>query len=179
MQRTVYVVGTGHHYQFGAGVTFGGYACSTEDARRFEAFLLDASRRYGIATIAEELSREALQEVGGTSSVPENVAKLLSIRHCFCDPDRSERVALGIEEENAIRASGFMENARPEDIEARVLDSIRRRESEWLNRLSRLDSNGTLFVCGSDHVAAVVSLLSDVGYRVTLLHQNWDAQGFV
>ena len=55
MMKTIALIGTNHIYQTQSP------RCQPEDAQAFQCFLLQACRQYGIKTVAEELSTQALE----------------------------------------------------------------------------------------------------------------------
>ncbi len=175
MPLSVHVVGTGHHFQFGSGVKFGRDECTLEQAQAFSAYLLGLAETIGAKLVAEELNLQALQEVGASISVPQQVAAFLRIAHLFCEPNREERASLGIMEENALRALGFIENQSEGNIQARLRDHWRRREVEWYKRIADATLSPALFICGSNHSSTFSDLLRANGIEVTVQHSNWEA----
>lgn len=171
----LYVVGTSHHYQFGAGARFGDRRCTEEDEAAFASLLREIATSLGIAGLAEELNRQALEEVGKQVSVAERIASALRIQHFFCEPDRSERVALGIKDENQIRMSAFP-NFLPEDeVQELIAEHWQKREQEWLRRMEGLKEAKVLLVCGADHVSTFIPLASQQGHQCEVIHANWEA----
>lgn len=175
MPRTAHIIGTDHVFQFGAGVKFGDRTCTAEQGRKFREFLLSVSREREICAIAEELSPAALEELNRTESVPCTVAASLSLAHCYCDPNRIERIALEIAEDTAVEASGQLQRKSPEQIEALIQQEWRKREAHWLTKLNELNSWPVLFVCGASHVNSFVELLSSNGIDTGLVVECWDA----
>lgn len=175
MPPAVHVIGTGHHYQFGAGVKFGQVECSSADAHAFAEYLLQLAKTTRARLIAEELNFQALHEVGASISVPQQVAALLCISHLFCEPDREERASLGIMDENTVRALAFMEHLPEPVIQARLQDHWRRREEEWHKRIAQAALSPVLFVCGSNHSNTFSELLRTHGVEVTVEQGNWEA----
>lgn len=107
MKPELHIVGTVHHLQFGAGNHSGGYRRSASDQEAFIAMLSALAAAVSADVIAKELSVKALHEAGAEVSVPSLVAAALGLPHLFCAPDRSERAALQIHEDAAIRVSNF------------------------------------------------------------------------
>src|SRR6266850_5284786 len=93
----VALIGLNHGYQF--------RGCQEARWDAFEAYLLSYARTEGVDLIAEELSEEALRKWKATGSVARHVAGCLGIRHQFCDPDSSQREAIGIQSFGAIAAA--------------------------------------------------------------------------
>ncbi|MBK1888448.1 hypothetical protein Undi14_00275 [Undibacterium sp. 14-3-2] len=176
MPSQLHIVGTGHHYQFGAGMKFGAYECTLEDQAVFLAMLRSLAESVKADAIAEELSEQSLSEVGATASVPQLLARGLGLVHLFCDPNRDERRTLGIFDDNAIRLSGFPSKKPDEtEIQRRIDESCRFREEEWLRRLQALPSSQILFVCGANHVNTFQLLAIDAGFKVSVAYADWKA----
>jgi hypothetical protein len=171
----LYVVGTSHHYQFGAGARFGDQVCTPDDEHAFAILLRHSAVALDVAAMAEELNRQALEEVGQTLSVAERVASDLGLPHLFCEPDRKERAVLGIKDENQIRISAFPKTLQENVVQTLLAEHWTRREREWLKRLSSLGAVNTLLVCGSDHVPTFVPLAAQNGYECQVIHANWEA----
>jgi hypothetical protein len=175
MQRHLHIVATGHHYQLGAGFSFGGFKCTIKDQIAFLNMLRELIATESLNALAEETNRQALQEAGATQSVLEILASELSLPHTFCEPDRSERAGLGIYEENSIRLSAYPKVLDETEIQRLVADSWRRREEEWLSRLEKIDAARILFVCGADHVHTFVPRAEKHGFQISVAYANWEA----
>lgn len=175
MQHLLNIVGTGHHYQFGVGVKYGAYACTNEDQSRFKAMLSELAVLIGADAIAEELSEQAMSEVGCGASVPQLVANELNLSHLFCDPNRAERQKLGIYDDNFIRVAEFPKILDEPTVKSRIAESWSRRENEWIRRLRGLDASRLIFICGSEHLTTFVPLALQNGFDVSVVHKNWQA----
>lgn len=168
------VVGTGHHYQFGAGVHFGDDCCTEECEVAFTKMLRELTVAHGIRLLAEELNQQALEEVDKNTSVVQAIAAELSIPHLFCDPDRQERYDLGIKTENDIRISAFPKTLPEDVVQTLCAESWRRRELEWLRRLDAVKSKVVLFVCGANHVPTFVPMALAQGIAIKVAHTAWE-----
>jgi hypothetical protein len=175
MNRQLHIVGTGHHYQFGAGISFGGFSCSAKDHIVFAKMLRKLATSVAAETIAEEANEQALRDVGSRASVPQLVAHKLKIFHLFCDPDRTERQLLGIHEENMIRVSAFPEMLNEATVQQLSAQSWRRREEEWLRRLNNIKATRIIFICGAEHIATFPALAVQRGFQVVVEHATWEA----
>lgn len=175
MQRRLHIVATSHHYQLGAGFSFGGFKCTVEDQISFENMLRMLVATESVDALAEETNRQALQEAGTAQSVIEILASELGLRHAFCEPDRLERTALGIYEENSIRLSVFPRKIEESEVQRLVADSWRLREEEWLRRLEKICASSILFVCGSSHVHSFVPRAEKHGFQINVAYANWEA----
>lgn len=171
----LHIVGTGHHYQFGTGAQFGRDRCSKSDERAFAFMLRILASSVAAEVFAEELNAQALTEVGKDRSVVQALAMELSRDHMFCEPDRQERVSLGIKMENDIRISAFQESLDEDAVQELVVESWRRREQEWLRRLQPLRSRTVIFICGANHIESFVPLAREYGHECQVVHANWRA----
>lgn len=171
----LYIIGTSHHYQFGAGVRFGRSYCTEADQSALAEMLRDLAVSFSAEVLAEELNQRALTEVEKTASVMQSVAAELAIPHLFCEPDRAERVNLGIRDENEIRISAFPDKLDEAVVQRLVVESWRRREKEWLRRLVVAKTKNVVFVCGADHIETFVPLAQEQGFECKVLHANWEA----
>jgi hypothetical protein len=172
----LYIIGTGHHYQFGEGTQFGKDLCTREDEAAFVRMLRETTARLSIRVMAEELNPQAFTEVGKSASVLQIVAAQLALPHLFCEPDSSERDALGIWEENAIRVSAFPKELDKGVVQALIAQSWSRREQEWLRRLEETKAENVLFLCGSDHIPTFVALARDHGFESIVVDPDWTAR---
>ncbi len=156
----IYLIGTDHRYQNGIWAGF-------------EPYLTELCRSLRIRALAEEMSREALDEWNVDATVCERVSAALTLSHHFCDPDQSARRALGIGNIGLLRAVGLLSEMPPCEIERRVRREACKRERFWLEQLRAVASTPLLFVCGANHVAAFDALLQENGYRVEILSRRW------
>jgi hypothetical protein len=147
MQKVLHVIGVGHHYQFGAGTRFGSEICSVEAEKAFIQMLRNAVLTTSADAIAEELSEQALSEVGKSTSVIKVLADSLDLPHLYCDPDRAQRCLLNIRDENEIRLSDFPNQLDEIIVQKLMAESWFRREREWLRRLSQIEASRIIFVC--------------------------------
>ena len=164
------LIGTSHPYQTAEE------RCPPQGAQAFQRFLSEACRRYGIRTVAAEMNAEALAEVKRNESIPQRVAKDLSLKHRFCDPNREERGKLGIFQENYLRIKSFPNPPMPEDeIKRQLLEGDRRREQYWLECLLTEPQVEwpVLFICGADHVKSFERILKDKGFSVECIAEDW------
>lgn len=161
----VIVVGTSHSIQ----------ATSEE----LKPFLKSLCRKYKVRAMAEEMSAEALAERKCPASIPMQVADSLRVAHQFCDPTRSERVKLGIQQENDIRAQAFLSGEPEADIAKRLVESHAKRERYWLEQLRGLNLWPVLFVCGADHVASFCQLLRQEGISAHVAANDWASKNTV
>lgn len=210
MMETIALIGTKHEYQTQS------LECQPEDAQAFQRFLSEKCRQYGIKTVAEEMSKQALEETkeawerykkeleskdpkawpeeleGNEAklkrcedalkwhkkgmSIPQRVAKELSLKHLFCDPNMKERTERGIFQENYLRVKSFPNPPMPEDeIKRQLLEGDRRREQYWLERLLTEPEVEwpVLFICGACHVESFSRILENKGFIVEHIEDDW------
>jgi hypothetical protein len=111
-----------------------------------EEFSEETKRKSGVRekfgqTAVEQFSRETLLEQFG---------KVKDIEHRFCDPDTTEKQALGIE------VDPQKESESDRD----------KRECVWLCRIADCKYRRVLFVCGNNHYDAFAQLLESNGFNV-------------
>ena len=113
-ERTVFLVGTSHAYQWPLA------GCSDQGHEQFRTMVAAACQREDVKAIAEEMSVEALELHGVHQSVCKQLADILHIAHHYGDPETHERNALGIIEDDSIRMAGHFANRDPQQFEAEV-----------------------------------------------------------
>jgi hypothetical protein len=152
----VYLVGTRHRFQGWRKIL-----CFTPKHQldEFKTFLQRAIHDYGIRSVAEEMSIEALTtysrpDMPPGKSIPCLAAEELDLPHKYCDPDSAKRRELNITDED-----------NDED--------RKKREAEWLAQLVHFASFPCLFVLGSEHTFSFSDLLKASGFKPILLEQEW------
>ena len=125
----------------------------------FKTFLQRAIHDYGIRSVAEEMSIEALTtysraDMPPGKSIPCLAAEELDLPHKYCDPDSAKRHELSITDDD-----------NDED--------RKKREAEWLAQLVHFASFPCLFVLGSEHTFSFSDLLKASGFKPILLEQEW------
>jgi hypothetical protein len=150
--KPVYLVGTRHRFQGWRKIL-----CFTPKHQldEFKTFLQRAIHQYGIRSVAEEMSVEALTtyfrpDMPPGKSIPCLAAEELEIPHKYCDPDSARRHELNI--------------TNSDDDEDR-----KKRETEWLAQLVYFASFPCLFVLGSEHVSGFSDILSAIGIKTNRL----------
>jgi hypothetical protein len=124
----------------------------SDEAKRFsdEAERKSAERE----TALDEQSDQAMWETAlaqcNRETVLQQLGRTNGIEHRFCDPDASERKALGID----------VDPRKETDADRR------RREQVWLSRIADCKRKRVLFVCGDDHYDAFAQLLVTNGFNV-------------
>jgi hypothetical protein len=174
MEHQLFIVGTAHHLQYGAGITFGGQLCTESGQVAFEQLLRKLCSEVSADTIAEELSQQSMKEVGSIESVPHIIAKEAGLPHIFCDPNREERRQLGILDENEIRMSKWPKVFEEPGVQRLLAESNRRREAEWLRRIQEMNGARVILVCGAIHSDAVAQLAQSRLFKATIIHRDWE-----
>lgn len=168
--RKIVIIGTSHQYQTAEE------RCPPLGAQAFHWFLSEACRRYGIQTVAEEMNEEALAEVERNESIPQRVARELSLTHLFCDPNRKQRRDRGLLQENDIEIQKFFDPTISKDeIERRKREALTGREQYWLERLQTVPESEwpVLFICGANHVKSFTGILEGKGFSVERIAHDW------
>lgn len=174
MSKRLFLIGTSHTYQYGAAEAASKNAsCSREAEKAFRQAIAAAVKEHSITSIAEELNMQALAEVERTASVPQLMAISLGLPHVYCEPDRHERVALGIEQENTIRVFAHLNRKSEEDVQVALMEQFLKRESVWRERIEKLDIWPVLFICGANHVSSFSSLIEQSGVSCEVIHSDW------
>ena len=161
--KRVILIGTSHEYQLP------GRAGSHD----FRAFVERLCFDHHVRAVAEECSQEALQAQDAAHSVCELIAGTLSVDHQYCDPDRRQRIELGILQENDIEILAWWSSDGGVDTDRQLKLSHSKRESYWLDRLLALDRWPALFVCGANHVEGFSHLLVSHGLSVHISESDW------
>lgn len=176
MSKRLVLIGTSHTFQYGAGNAWSRKApCTAEAEQAFRDVLVEAISRFCLRCVAEEMNEQCLAEAEKPASVPQLVARSLGLPHVLCEPNLGERMVLGIEPENAIRVSAFLNDKTEEDVVAALKEQFRKRESVWLQRVEHLGTWPVLFVCGANHVPSFSALLEQNGVGCEVLHADWAA----
>ena len=164
--RQIVLIGTSHSFQ----------RPGSQESANFGTFVEGICSRFCIAAIGEEMNEDALAENGVTQSVCQQITLLCGLAHRYCDPDKDQRIALRILQENDIRANGFLENWWPEKIETEIRSSHAIRERYWLDRMTELDNWPALFVCGAEHVRYFRELAEKQGVEVIVAADDWEPE---
>jgi hypothetical protein len=175
LDATLHIIGTGHHYQFGNGTTFGGFQCTQACEDAFLSMLRICAVETASSLLAEELNVQAMHEAGCVASLLQVVARDLFLPHLFLEPDRAERVRLGISDENQLLMSAWPQKLEQSEYDRLVEESCSRREDEWIRRLRRLPASNTLVICGAAHVPTLCPRAIQAGFQIALIHANWQA----
>jgi len=169
--QTVVLFGTDHKFQLPL--------CGKDTEQTFYSTIYELSNSYGVRTIAEEMSLDALNEKGATYSIAQQLCNDKDLRHEFVDPTNKEIKELGIFQDNDIRLEGILNNWTPEHIDAEILvrgadasDSIR--ENFWLSKIKEIDTWPLLFICGADHFNSFADLLRENGVNVVESCKDWE-----
>jgi hypothetical protein len=153
--KLVLLIGTSHDYQRVRGGT------RDTGPEQLRAVIAGVAVQHGVRAIAEEMSPEALVAYKATDSVGRQVAAVLGIAHRLCDPESTERQALGYREDDDIRMAGFFAGRDHDAIEAVVRASYAIRERRWLEHLLELDLWPVLFICGANHVESFEEIVHE------------------
>lgn len=173
----LYLIGVNHAVQFKSAVSqmFGESESVSKKREAFKAHVAEMIDKLDIKILAEEFNDEAKRE-SETREFAKNIAKDLhepfdwetarqqfawetelqkfnkdkGIEHRFCDPESSERKALGIE----------VDPQRETDTDRR------KREQVWLSRIADCKGRRVLFVCGDNHYDPFAQLLERNDFNV-------------
>ncbi len=182
----VYLIGVDHLVQYKGPIP--------EAIRlEFRSYLEQKCRELYITTIAEEFSDYALQEVyQATEETAREAARLLGIRHRYCDPGGEDLVQLGIPGFGEILEETRIKFNMPPSyiLDADLRNKVRAcavgraksywsiREQYWLDTLSDILGTDILFICGHEHVERFMSLLKDNGHQCSIIEGFWKEELF-
>jgi hypothetical protein len=161
--RTVVLIGTSHTYQRS------GHAREGE----FRTLINEVSAAFKVRAIAEEMSREALEQKETSRSLCEEIANAAGLSHRYCDPNNEQRKALNLRGKQDIEWDGFCFDWSPERIEQEVAASHSIRERYWLTQLLQLARWPVLFICGADHIDSFYLVLKSKGLHVDIVVRDW------
>ncbi len=183
----IYLVGVDHLVQYNGPVP--------EHLRlEFKKFIIESSRTLGIDLLAEEFSREALEEVYySTEATVLDAARILGIEHRFCDPEEHELHAMGIpyyaeahaqvRKELEISNSFILDEKIRKRVELETAQKVRSywhlREEFWFDRLMDVLGLNILFICGHEHVERFRDLLLRKGHLCEILDPFWGREMFI
>lgn len=173
--QKVFLIGTHHTYQYGVGSSYDG-GCTHEEESAFRHMVEGAARRFAFRGLAEELNEDGLSEHKVTRSVLQQQAAALGLPHCFCEPGRDERSALGIQQGSDVEITGWIRGWSKDELKQHLLAEFNKRETVWFDRLLGFDKWPILFVCGANHVPSFSSLLQERGVEVEVLETCWEAE---
>jgi hypothetical protein len=148
----IHIVGTRHSLQYWSDAIRNGEDCDADflTVERFEKYLQAVATSVHAAAIAEELSRECVEERQGGASVAKQVADRLGLRHLYCDPESNERSAHGVSNSDE-------------------------REEFWISRIQPLIPNSTsvIFVCRANHSLSFKAKLNNRGLHAAIYCKDW------
>jgi hypothetical protein len=144
----IYLIGVNHALQHDGNPPHGGPSMEILRSLRqeFSHYLKEIILSLNLNCIAEEFNEDALQMSCASKSIAKSVALDLDICHLYCDPDKSERLSLGI-----------VNTGQSEDFS--------KREKYWLTVIQSNNVGDTLFLCGADHVKSFHNLLAEHEYK--------------
>lgn len=111
--KTTFLIGTRHDYQ----------RPGNPGSKQFRAVVTAACGERQVRFLAEEMSLEALNLFGASTSVCKQVADAMRIPHRYCDPSRNEQRSLGIANPARRAPARFL---RAATIRSRICKSGRR-----------------------------------------------------
>ena len=149
--KQIHIIGTAHTLQKRVVDVGSPNAAEAEFAKA----ICQSALACGAQMVAEEMSVEALG--GGAISIAQETAASIGLQHLFCDPTHAERKALAL-------------------LDGGADCSDARRESEWLQRIARLDVFPLLMICGANHVDSFMQACSAAGYEAIVTERDWAPQ---
>ncbi len=169
MHPHVVVVGTNHAYQWADA------SSHPADIQAFCAFLEEVCQSNGAVSITEEMSLDSLALRNRSESSVFALCRRLGLIHAYCDPSEPEQNALGIINDGNIRLFQGFNGWSDAEVNRRISDEYLKRERIWVSRLHELASWPSVFVCGSEHIGRLPTLLAESGLTVKVAAENWCA----
>lgn len=143
----VFIVGVDHIIQHNGF----SWAAKLSAIKVFSEYLEKIAQDFDVTVIAEEFSEESLRINHVPMSTAQIVAKRINLKHLFCDPNREERKALGISNDDD-------------------------RERIWVERLRDVINETILFICGDRHLVSFKDKLLSEGVAIEIISQGWGAE---
>lgn len=179
----IYLIGTCHKTQVWSDLVrrqpFGVVPLTKINA--FQKFVTEAAITLGAATLGEEMNEERMLVYGHNAiTVAQLVARQLNIVHVFCEPNETERQALGlrvgdemVQHAKTIAARTAGDWVQVHDEEVRKQSPTR--ETFWAERLARYtpEANPVVFICGADHCATFPETLRHKGFEARVHCPDW------
>ena len=167
MPTDIFIIGTHHGYQHMSDE----FSARQHDA--FSSMLIEQIAKNKVQLLSEESSEEVLQSLDISVSALQIIADKVQICHLFTEGTLEYRNANGMEHENLIRASGFLNNLTEEEISSKVEQSYRNRERYWLQRITEAEKWPVIHVCGAKHADPFFRLAGREGCDAQLLFKDW------
>lgn len=173
MSPSIFIFGTSHPLQCGTN------KYSEDAVKNFRAYILEICSIEGIKIIIEEMSREGLNHYKVKSTIASSVANELQIEYLCVDLESQERTKLNISDVDLcmiamnLSKTGCAEQIR-DDLTHRLSSPIR--ERYWIASILSKNTWPVLFICGSDHVASVASIMGGIIERVVIQEYDHDPQ---
>jgi len=177
----IYITGIDHLLQYNGPVP-------PELLEEFKGYLAAKIKELNITLISEEFNEEFLYDVfGATEGTAETAAEDAGISHLYCDPDASEREALGIpyyadvmdmvKVRHGIKEKFIMDSDLRKQVERETSLEVKKfwpvRERFWLDKLRGRLSENILFLCGHEHVMGFSALLREEGVAASVIEEFW------
>jgi hypothetical protein len=178
MMPTIFIFGTTHQLQCGAE------KYPQEHIENFRSYVRDLCEAHAVKVIVEEMSQDGLKHYNVQSTIAQQVAKELVLAHEYTDLDDSERGRLHISDGELARIALSLSRGNQsnpgnagcirEDLTQRLSNPIR--ERYWAATILAKNVWPTLFICGSDHVLNVSSILGGLVERIVILEYDYDPE---
>jgi len=169
--KTALLLGTNHPIQRGE-----------KQKDSFKSYLVKLCFTYKVKAIAEEIDDK-------DRYVAEDLCDVHNIKYKIIEPTLSERLGLRIENINDVIREVMeryeisewpdkpsADSLSPEaykEYDTRTQTIFRKRESEWLRRINKLDIWPVLIICGADHYESFYKLLVASGINVVNKENKW------
>ena len=171
MAPSIFIFGTSHPLQCGTD------KYSEDAVNNYRSYIREICSTEGINIIVEEMSREGLTHYEAESTIASSVAEELQIEHLCVDLESQEREKLKVSDGDlAIIAINLSRTgsagAIRDDLTHRLSSPIR--ERYWIASILSKNVWPVLFICGSDHVVSVASIIGGIIERVVIHEYDYD-----
>lgn len=171
MIAKIYIFGTSHYLQCGT------HPYTKDQIECFRSYIEEICEKEKIALISEEMSQKGLERYLVSGTIAAGLARTLCIQHAYVDLEESECTTLKIADKSL--AGIVLKLNRPgnsrgirEDLNQRISYPIR--ERYWVATMLSTSIWPTLFICGSNHVINVASLLGGIVEQVNIVEYDFD-----
>lgn len=146
------IIGTNHEHQ---------YCRLGKNSLNFVSLIKSVLTNSQFDLVAEELSKDAIDQENALGSVAKNVPDELEISHLFVDLGVIERKELGIvgfkQIVKVVCGGSVVKPELREEVERRDKAEWDIKEWAWIEKIEKSGRNTILFICGSDHVDRIIN----------------------
>ena len=167
MSSEVYILGTNHRYQ--------GKDISEVETQAFLGVIQDTCSSFDIVAICEEFHEDFLKDYKTliNESVPKEFARKKRFIHRYCDPNLSERCAIGADDLRLLENDLKTGEITAQKFYSKRDKSFSIREEYWMKELQKLNKWPALFICGAKHSERFQELLQNNNISSIIIEKDW------